>query len=69
MLDTSSQWIFVVSNLNDSSTNMSKITTNIGTGGNVALAINITNSEHCVVKLFLTQSMNEQSFDFNYNYL
>lgn len=49
LIETTSQWLFVLSNPNSSKYNMSAITSYIKEGGNVAIAINRTLTENCSI--------------------
>lgn len=49
MIESSSQWLFVLSSMTNSSFNVSSITSAIKEGGNVALAINSTSAQDCSV--------------------
>lgn len=49
LIETTSQWLFVLSNPSSSKYNISTITSYIREGGNVAIAVNKTLSTNCVV--------------------
>lgn len=49
MIETTSQWLFLLSNPNNPAYNISSITSYIKEGGNVAIGINKTMTENCSV--------------------
>lgn len=49
MIETTSQWLFVLSNPNSAKYNITTITSYIREGGNVAIAVNKTLTSNCVV--------------------
>lgn len=50
MIDATSQWLFLLSETNQKSYNISVLNENVVEGGNVAIAINRTSNEYCKVK-------------------